>query len=321
MTAWRATRSVAALMSLAWPAWWSSLYERHFLARRRRLLTRLDPWHRPPADEAALCAAVRAKTLVIAVTAGRTGTTFLTHLLGLCADTTSTHEPEPSFVPVLRLAQRDPAIARRFLLEYKLPFIAVQPTRRYVETAHLWCKGFIEPLLALGVAPSAVALRRAPRRIALSLLARRTVPGRGRLGLKYLVHPGDPGVLALPRWAGYSDYQLCFWYALEIERRIAAYRPLIEGAGGRWVDVTAEELNDPERFLATVAALDLLDPGADLAALRAGHAALAAVTHNPNTGSVSVADLDGQEEAVWQAVAAPHLRAAITARFVGAAAA
>jgi hypothetical protein len=43
-----------------------------------------------------------------------TGTTFLTHLLALCPDTTSRHEPEPSFVPVLRLAQRDPELARRF---------------------------------------------------------------------------------------------------------------------------------------------------------------------------------------------------------------
>jgi hypothetical protein len=170
-----------------------SLRERAFLAKQRQRLGRLAPWHRPPADAAALLAAVRAKTLVVTVTAGRTGTTFLTHLLALCPDTTSRHEPEPSFVPVLRLAQRDPELARRFLLEYKLPFIADVPTRRYVETGHLLCKGFLEPLLALGVAPQVIALRPVAAAVATSLLSRRTVPGRGKLGLKYLLHPADPG--------------------------------------------------------------------------------------------------------------------------------
>lgn len=292
-----------------------ALRERAFLAKQRRRLTRLARWHRPPADAAALLAAVRAKTLVVTVTAGRTGTTFLTHLLALCPDTTSLHEPEPSFVPVLRLAQRDPDLARRFLLEYKLPFVAAVPTRRYVETGHLFCKGFLEPLLALGVAPRAIALRRAPRRVAASLLSRRTVPGRGKLGLKYLLHPGDPGVLPLPRWTRRSDYQLCFWYALEIERRQRAYRAAIEAAGGAWVDVTAEELGDGERFLGLAAALGLLDAGGDRAVLRAGHARVAAVTHNPNPESLAVADPAGEEETVWAAVGDPDLRRWVESRY------
>jgi hypothetical protein len=302
-------------MSLALPRPLFRLREQAFLLRQRRRLSRLDAFHRPPADIAALLAAVRAKTLVVTVTAGRTGTTFLTHLLALCPDTTSSHEPEPSFVPVLRLAQHDIDLARRFLLEYKLPCIAALPPRRYVETGHLWCKGFLEPLLGLDVVPNVVALRRAPRRIAASLLSRRTVPGRGKLGLKYLLHPDDPGVLPLPDWTGYSDYQLCFWYALEIERRTAAYRPLIERAGGAWVDVTAEELHDPDRFMTMAETLALLDPDSDRAALRAAHARVAGVTHNPNAEAVAVGDAAAQEAAVWEAVAAPQLRAALGARF------
>src|SRR5262245_40828329 len=90
--------------------------ERAFLAKQRRRLDRLAAYRRP----AIAAGALRDRTLVFTVTAGRTGTTYLTHLLALCPDTTSAHEPEPSFVPVLRLAQRDPALARRFLLEYKL---------------------------------------------------------------------------------------------------------------------------------------------------------------------------------------------------------
>ena len=287
------------------------LRERAFLAKQRWRLSRLDPWRRPPVD----LGAVRAKTLVVTVTAGRTGTTFLTHLLALCPDTTSLHEPEPSFVPVLRLAQHDPDVARRFLLEYKLPFVAAVPTRRYVETGHLLCKGFLEPLLALGLAPQVIALRRAPRRVASSLLSRRTVPGRGKLGLKYLLHPGDPGVLALPGWARLTDYQLCFWYALEMERRQRVYRAPVETAGGAWVDVTAEELHDAERFLAAAAALSLLDADTDRGALRAAHARVAAKTHNPNAATVVVADPTGEEEAVWAAVGDASLRAWIESRY------
>jgi hypothetical protein len=292
-----------------------SLRERAFLAKQRQRLGRLAPWHRPPADPAALLAAVRAKTLVVTVTAGRTGTTFLTHLLALCPDTTSRHEPEPSFVPVLRLAQRDPELARRFLLEYKLPFIADVPTRRYVETGHLLCKGFLEPLLALGVAPQLIALRRSPRRVATSLLSRRTVPGRGKLGLKYLLHPSDPGVLPLRGWTGFSDYQLCFWYALEIERRQRGYRAPVEAAGGAWVDVTAEELHDADRFLAVADALSLLPGDADRAALRAAHARIAGVTHNPNAEAVAITDPTAMEDAVWTAVGDPELRAWIESRY------
>jgi hypothetical protein len=287
------------------------LRERAFLAKQRRRLARLERWRRPPVD----LAAVRAKTLVVTVTAGRTGTTFLTHLLALCPDTTSLHEPEPSFVPVLRLAQHDPDLARRFLLAYKLPFVAALPTRRYVETGHLLCKGFLEPLLALGVAPHAIALRRAPRRVAASLLSRRTVPGRGKLGLKYLLHPGDPGVLALPGWTRLSDYQLCFWYALEIERRQRAYRGPVAAAGGAWVDVTAEELHDAGRFIALAEALSLLDADTDREALRAAHGRIAATTHNPNPAAIAVADPAAAEEAVWAAIDAPDLRAWVESRY------
>jgi hypothetical protein len=302
-------------MSLALPHSLFRLREQAFLFRQRRRLARLADFHRPPADAAAMLAAVKAKTLVLTVTAGRTGTTFLTHLLALCPDTASGHEPEPSFVPVLRLAQHDAGLGRRFLLDYKLPYIAGLPSRRYVETGHLWCKGFLEPLLALDVVPNIVALRRAPRRIAASLLSRRTVPGRGKLGLKYLLHPDDPGVLPLPGWTAYSDYQLCFWYALEIERRTAAYRPLIAQAGGAWVDVTAEELHDADRFLAAAETLGLLDPDSDRAALRVAHARVAGVTHNPNAEAVAVTDAAEQEAAVWDAIAAPVLRSTLHARF------
>jgi hypothetical protein len=220
-------------------------------------------------------------------------------------------------VPVLRLAQHDASVARRFLLEYKLPFIARTPTRNYVETGHLICKGFLEPLLALGIVPRIVFLRRAPRRIAASLLARRTVPGRSKLGLKYLLHPGDPRVVPLPGWLRMTDYQLCFWYTLEIERRQRLYAMQLDSLGATWVDVTADELHDGARFLDTVAALALLDDTVDRASLLRDHAEISSVVHNANAAAPEAAIWDGEEDAVWRAVDRfdPTLRAAVQARY------
>ena len=157
-------------------------------------------------------------------------------------------------------------------------------------------------------------LRREPRAIARSLLTRRTVPGRGKLGFKYLIHPGDPGVLPLPRWTSYSDYQLCFWYALEMERRQRVYGELVTAKGCAIADATAEELHDADRFLAVADVLSLLPADADRAALRAAHARIAGVTHNPNAGSVAIADPTAMEDAVWTAVDDADLRAWVESR-------
>ena len=74
-------------------------------------------------------------------------------------------------------------------------------------------------MLGLGLLPSLILLRREPRLIALSNLERYAIPARTRLGLEWLLQPNDPDVLQLPAWRRMSDYQLCFWYALEMERR------------------------------------------------------------------------------------------------------
>lgn len=294
------------------------LREQAMLSKQRRRLVRIAAYRRPPADPGALLAAVRRKTLVFTITAGRTGTVYLQRLLGLFPDTTSLHEPEPAFVSVLRLVQHAPERARSFLLEYKLPFIGALPSARYVEASHLFGKGFFEPALALGLLPRLVMLRRHPRRIALSYLARNAVPGRTKLGFKYLLQPSDPGVLPLPGWTRRSAYQLCFWYALEMERRQRAYSERIAELGGAAVDVTAEELHDLERFLDVARTLHLLDPATDLDAVRRQHRELSAVTHNPNRSvAAQRAAVDADEDAVWAAVEpfAPDLRRQLAARY------
>lgn len=300
-------------------AWVSQrVAERIFLLNQYRRLRRVRHLRQPLRDRAALLAAVKQKHLVFTITAGRTGTTYVTRLAELFPDTVSLHEPQPSYVHFLRQVQHRPQLAYTFLLEYKLPFIAAAQASRYVETSHLVGKGFLEPLLDLGLRPAVLLLRREPRAIARSLLTRRTVPGRGKLGYKYLIHPGDPSVLPLPGWRARSDYQLCFWYALEMERRQRVYGDLLRNTGCAVVDATAEELHEPRRFLAAAADLGLLDAVTDRDALLARHAEVSARLYNYNRRPPAlVAAPDVAEEAVWAAVApnAPWLREAVERRY------
>jgi hypothetical protein len=185
---------------------------------------------------------VNGKRLIFTVTTGRSGTGYVCHLLqavpGLCCK----HEPQPKFSLVMRAAQTDPSVAERFLVERKLPAIRSIEDPTYFETGHLTCKGFLEPLLQHGVPFDLVLLRRDKRLIATSLLQLNTVPSRTALGLQFLLSPDDPDVLKLDRWQDLSDWALCYWYCLEIERRMTLYGDQVEAAGGRVIATAIDDL-------------------------------------------------------------------------------
>lgn len=259
---------------------------------------------------------IKEKQLILTVTAGRTGTTFLHALFKLFPNVDSFHEADPNFLHVLKRIQTQPSAATKFLVEYKLPAIVACKSKTYVETSHLFCKGFLEPLINLGIRPDLVLLRRNPRNIAWSLLERQTVPARTPLGANYLVCPSDPNTLPLPLWERLTDYQLCFWYALEIERRQHRYREFMLRLGGKVYDVTASELNNAEKFLemAEILSLDITDSET----LLKQHQQVSSITHNKNPGSMEAAfDLDEAEKMVWEGVAyyEPLLRQQVEDRY------
>jgi hypothetical protein len=123
----------------------------------------------------------------------------------------------------MRKVQTRPEAAKAFWCKEKLPFIAEQNHHVYVETSHLFCKGFFEPLLSLGVRPALIFLRRDPRDVAHSLYRLGTIPGRTEKGCTFLLQPDDPDTLFVSDWESLTDYQLCFWYCLEIDRRQKLY--------------------------------------------------------------------------------------------------
>jgi len=259
---------------------------------------------------------IREKQLILTVTAGRTGTTFLHNLFKMFPNVDSFHEEEPNYRHVLRRVQTQPAAATRFLKEFKLPAIAACKSKTFVETSHLFCKGFLEPLINLGVYPDIVLLKRNPRNIAKSLLERQTVPGRTSLGTDFLVSPSDPNSLPLPLWEGMSDYQLCFWYALEIERRQYRYQEYMIRLECNVCDVTANELNNPDKFLemAETFSLDIYDRDA----LLQRHHQASSIIYNKNPRRMEIAfDLDEAEQVVWEGIShyEPFLRQQVTDRY------
>lgn len=211
-------------------------------------------------DTDRLVRGAQAKRLIFTVTTGRSGTGYLQHLLSMLPDVACAHEPKPNFVEAMRPAQSDSSAAERFWIDHKLPAIATEKSPIYVETSHLCCKGFLEPLLALGIQPDLIVLKRSHREVAQSLYRISTVPDRTETGRRYLLCPDDPGVLPLPGWKSMHDYQLCYWYCLEIERRAAAYEQLLLERGARVCTIALDELKTFAGFRRLLRELNLPSP-------------------------------------------------------------
>ncbi len=201
------------------------------------------------------------KRFIFTVTTGRTGTGYLANLLGIFPDTITYHEPAPAFSICLRQAQAEGGIARAFLLEQKIPAICRMSIRPiYIETTHLFCKGFLEPWLEMAElpAPDLILLERDLREVAASFLRLQTIPGKSPNGLKFLLAPWDKTCLTTVKdWEGLNDYQLCYWYCLEMEERKKLYRAMILKRGKKCYSTSIEQLQTLGGILNARRSLDL----------------------------------------------------------------
>lgn len=167
---------------------------------------------------------------------------FLASILRLLKGNDCFHEPGNLFNRYFREALYDQKMVSKFWLDRKLPEIEFYPHNVYIETSHFFCKGFFEPLLDLGYMPDLVLLSRNKREVARSLLKLRTIPGRTPTGIESYLSPDDPGVLKLPDYQSMSDYQLCYWYCLEIQRRQYEYGSRVAALGGCVVPISFDDL-------------------------------------------------------------------------------
>jgi hypothetical protein len=87
---------------------------------------------------------------------------------------------------------------------------------------------------------------RNPFLVSTSNLLINAVPGRTPLGLQFLLSPDDPGVLRIEPWHDLPDWALCYWYCLEIQRRMQVYRGLVESFGCRTLTTSVANLKDEQ---------------------------------------------------------------------------
>ena len=257
------------------------------------------------------------KNIILCLTTGRSGTTLLTRLLSLAADICSLHEPEPSFNGViLQLVRSNPDAAVDFVRDHKLPDILARPGHNYAETSHAFGEGFFEAFVSLRIPFRLVILNRDPHLVAKSFWRLNSIPARTTAALRWMLHPEQPGVLHLPQWKRMSDYQLCYWYCLEMERRKSSYAAVCRKSGIPVVEVAIEQLKDWTFFLTMCGELGLTIP----TEARTKHAEITArkVHHmSQYWPKLSFVPLRWQEEKVWEALGkeGEELRPIIEARY------
>lgn len=200
------------------------------------------------------------KNIVMCLTTGRSGTNLLEKLLALAEDTCSVHEPVPEFHKVLPDVRKDPQVAIDFVRDQKLPAILATPEHNYVETSHLFGKGFYEAFLELGIPFRLIILNRDPREVAQSFWRIKSVPRRKRYGREFMFDPAQSGVIKMKNWRFKSNYQLCYWYALEVERRKSLYKADCEARGIPVFEIDITELKDWDKFQALCQSCGLVLP-------------------------------------------------------------
>lgn len=192
------------------------------------------------------------KRLAFVISPGRSGTALLTALSGAIAGVKAVHEASPRMNFVLRAVCSHRKAAEFWLKTEMFPSISQSLSiedRVYFETSHMFCKGFIEPTIQMGLRPLFVILTRCSKDVAASLFSIGCVPERTDDGRLVLLGPTDPGVTPMHGWQSMSDYQLCYWYALEIARRQDFYESWLPGYGCEVTRISYQELADPQKIL------------------------------------------------------------------------
>ena len=171
--------------------------------------------------------------LFLTVTAGRTGTGYVHRLCGMLPNTHSDHESD---IP-----------QGKHYWDKKIKHIESLNVTNYIETSHLLCKGWLEPLIERRIIPNIIILQRSARDIAKSFFQLNTIPGRTTTGNIYGLTP-NVNTLTQIDSSTLTDYELCYWYCLEIEERQRYYKKMIEELNGKTFTTSVALLKEIEHF-------------------------------------------------------------------------
>jgi hypothetical protein len=187
------------------------------------------------------------KTITLMLSAGRSGTNKLATLMSTVPDVYAEHEGDPGFHTVRVANLRDPSIGQAFVKD-KIELFNSKPETHCVHTGHMVGEGFIEHFLDQGIVPNIIVLRRPMREVALSMFNLKWIPGRHELIRGWYSGPDEPGVLPYKGWETAHNYQLCYWWCLDTERRIRHYTPILKQAGCKIYETTLDQILDLTQF-------------------------------------------------------------------------
>lgn len=241
------------------------------------------------------------KNIIMCLSPGRSGTKLLTEILSLCPESCVLHEEEPNFRDYTEITRESLDSARQFVRDVKYPDILARDGKIYIETSHLFGKGFFEIFVEEGIRFNLILLHRDPREVAKSHWRIRAVPARSKKKQQYLLRPDGANVMLLPNWQRMSDYQLCYWYALEVERRKELYRQVCVERGLGVVDLHLSDCLDFDRLNLLLQPLGITLPDS----CRNDHAALTARKINRKgryLPKIPLVPFSWQEKKVWHAL-------------------
>ena len=182
---------------------------------------------------------------------GRSRTKLLAILLreaaGLCAE----HEPAPRFNYVLRAVLEYPEAAAWWLAAESFRLSPKLPDRQaLISNCHIsHARALSSRCSNSGFGRISSIICRPAREVATSLFRIGAVPERTGAGRLVLIGPQFSRFLPIMDWRHLTDYQLCYWYAREIEHRQAHYRSFFSDRGINWRDCTVDDMTNWNSFM------------------------------------------------------------------------
>lgn len=245
------------------------------------------------------------KRLIFASSSGRCGTKFLAQAFQktMGEDELSGHwETDPNFAWLVRPSRFKQGVAKKWWLKQKLPAILSHKQPVYIETSHYLTQGALGAALSLGIPFDLIVLSRPPRDTAVSFWRRHSIP----LTKRDKLWPTDTGNFLPVRHDGWNDYQLVYWWLMEVRFRMWRYAQVNVQRGRLAVAVTLDEVVDWAGFKLLCERLTLPLPD---------HRRYPRRVVNPSDDEMydmwPVGDLDAQEAEVWRCIHA-HPRSRFT---------
>jgi glycosyltransferase involved in cell wall biosynthesis len=202
----------------------------------------------------------QSRRTIFCLSSGRSGTAYLTALLKGVPGLIALHEPEPKYQWQTLPLQQNAAHASEFIRKQKLPWIRQLPDATYFEASHYMHKGFLEAWLDSGLVPDAIIMQRDLRDTALSWYALNVdFFANPQFVKQHMLHPEEARelFLPLPDWKSYNNYQLCYWYALEQQKRSEHYAKILTKKGAKTFTTSLEALTSGKDIEALLAWLEV----------------------------------------------------------------